>query len=284
MPNPTEFDAWFPGLARSGTQCADPRGFILCFPSAGSAEDMYTSEGTGPRRSPSPLLAFARQHAYWVLAAQAPGRGQRLREPLLTSAAGIARRVQAALDACPTDLNRLPCLLLTHSYGCWIALEWVRRRAERGLPLPRAWSLSAMPSPALPIEERRWRPNAGLSETEFQDEVRGWDANVALFEPSVWSMYEPTLRADFTVFDTYPGTCPPLLGGPLDLKLQLFYGARDRRVTKEHVEGWREFVREGCVWGEVKEIDGSHMFPQEREAKTAWLDHVVDLFSTSIDA
>ncbi len=29
---------------------------MLCFPNAGSAEDMYTSEGTGARRSPSPLL------------------------------------------------------------------------------------------------------------------------------------------------------------------------------------------------------------------------------------
>ena len=29
---------------------------VLCFPNAGSAEDMYTSEGTGARRAASPLL------------------------------------------------------------------------------------------------------------------------------------------------------------------------------------------------------------------------------------
>ena len=29
---------------------------VLCFPNAGSAEDMYTSEGSGPRRVSSPLL------------------------------------------------------------------------------------------------------------------------------------------------------------------------------------------------------------------------------------
>lgn len=29
---------------------------VLCFPSAGSAEDMFTSEGTGSRKAPSPLL------------------------------------------------------------------------------------------------------------------------------------------------------------------------------------------------------------------------------------
>lgn len=29
---------------------------VLCFTSAGCAEDMFTSEGTGPRRAPSALL------------------------------------------------------------------------------------------------------------------------------------------------------------------------------------------------------------------------------------
>jgi hypothetical protein len=32
---------------------------VLCFPNAGNAEDMYTSEGTGVRRAPSPLLVRA---------------------------------------------------------------------------------------------------------------------------------------------------------------------------------------------------------------------------------
>ena len=34
---------------------------VLCFHNAGSAEDMYTSEGTGARRSPSPLLVSTAQ-------------------------------------------------------------------------------------------------------------------------------------------------------------------------------------------------------------------------------
>lgn len=35
---------------------------MLCFPNAGNAEDMYTSEGTGVRRAPSPLLVRRPQH------------------------------------------------------------------------------------------------------------------------------------------------------------------------------------------------------------------------------
>ena len=32
------------------------RGYAICFHSSGNAEDMFTSEGTGVRRAPSPLL------------------------------------------------------------------------------------------------------------------------------------------------------------------------------------------------------------------------------------
>lgn len=43
------------GPVRRNLACAR-RWRVLCFPNAGNAEDMYTSEGTGARRNPSPLL------------------------------------------------------------------------------------------------------------------------------------------------------------------------------------------------------------------------------------
>ena len=106
-PDAATFAKWFPGLALSRTACstAPPRHVpcmrscaasasmqcpsvacpsgslcssirpmacrlrVLCFPNAGNAEDMYTSEGTGPRRAPSPLLvrgaALGRGGAGW---------------------------------------------------------------------------------------------------------------------------------------------------------------------------------------------------------------------------
>ena len=50
------FKRWFPGLTLSRTACAAPKVRVLCFTNAGNAEDLYTNEGTGPRRAPSPLL------------------------------------------------------------------------------------------------------------------------------------------------------------------------------------------------------------------------------------
>lgn len=37
---------------------------VLCFHNAGSAEDMYTSEGTGARRSPNPLLVSTKSFGW----------------------------------------------------------------------------------------------------------------------------------------------------------------------------------------------------------------------------
>lgn len=66
---------------------------MLCFANAGNAEDMYTSEGTGPRRAPSPLLEWCRAAGAECLAAQLPGRAMRLGEPRLAS----CREAAAAL-------------------------------------------------------------------------------------------------------------------------------------------------------------------------------------------
>ncbi len=37
----------------------------------------------------------------------------------------------------------------------------------------------------------------------LQEECKGWDINDVVFSPSLWSMYEPLLRADFRLFDEY---------------------------------------------------------------------------------
>ena len=128
-PSPEVFSTWFPGLSSSGTATVNPRLRILCFPNAGNAEDMYTSEGTGVRRAASPLLvtlgnvvasllsmgrARAREPAMRVLlavldrctaqewcrangaeclAVQPPGRAMRSKEKPANSAADLAAQL-----------------------------------------------------------------------------------------------------------------------------------------------------------------------------------------------
>lgn len=36
-----------------------------------------------------------------------------------------------------------------------------------------------------------------------QEECRSWDVNEVVFSPALWGSYQPLMRADFTLFDSY---------------------------------------------------------------------------------
>ncbi|KAG2490101.1 hypothetical protein HYH03_011407 [Edaphochlamys debaryana] len=185
--DPALFARWFPGLRASGTATDQPRLRVIAFHSAGNAEDMFTSEGTGARRSPSPLLDWCRRCGVELLAVQMPGRAARRGErafasmqeaaeallPVLTpfllgtptSAAAFAaststpsvpssRLSATAPSGAGAGCTAVPYCVLSHSYGCW-------------------------------------------------EEMRGWDINEVVFSDGMWQMYEPLLRADARMYDEY---------------------------------------------------------------------------------
>ncbi|KAK9824782.1 hypothetical protein WJX74_008322 [Apatococcus lobatus] len=103
------------GLALSRTEEENPRLAVLCFPNAGSAEDMYTSEGTGRRKSPSPLLDWCQSNKSLCLAVQPPGRNLRLKEPCITSAQEMAK---ALFQVVAQKLVLQPYVVVAHSDEC----------------------------------------------------------------------------------------------------------------------------------------------------------------------
>lgn len=316
-----KFESWFPGLSRSGTKCETPKGIVLCFHSAGGSEDVFSSEGTGVRRVPSTLLQYCKDEGLWLLAAQSPGRAARVKETPLLSAFDIARRVHAVLSAHLVCADRfLPQFVVSHSMGCWVALEYLRLRKEAGLPMPRAWCLSAMPSPDIAFEKRPWRVNkgmaarvhtsvphvtiyvncsdcsyqtnpffccfhplsgernTGLSDAELKVEARQWDANEVLFtDGGMWRAYEPLMRADFTVFDTYPGCYPALVGSDLEVPILRLNGAEDKRITSDLMGGWDQFSSK-CEEKIVTIPGAHHMWPTVKEPKAIWLAEIVKYF------
>ncbi|EFN56085.1 hypothetical protein CHLNCDRAFT_145600 [Chlorella variabilis] len=106
---------------------------ILCFPNAGNAEDMYTSEGTGVRRAPSPLLDWCRANDAECLAVQPPGRNMRGKEPPFTSCEALAA---ALLPVLASRLLGAPYVVVAHSVGTWNAYEFLRLAQQQGLPMP----------------------------------------------------------------------------------------------------------------------------------------------------
>ena len=98
---------------------------VLCFPNAGNAEDMYTSEGTGARRAPSPLLEWCRAAGAEVLAVQPPGRLMRGREPPFTTCADLAA---ALLPVVASRLLQGPYVVRARWRLWWWGLDAFGRR------------------------------------------------------------------------------------------------------------------------------------------------------------
>lgn len=236
-PPEAAFDAAFPGLARSQTACERPRLRVVAFPNAGSAEDMYTSEGTGVRRASSPLLDWCRANGAEVLAVQLPGRALRSKEPYTRSAQEVAAALVPLLGSRLADT---PYVLVGHSLGSWLAYEFAAACRDAGLPPPRQAFLSALAAPDIPFDRRPWRQQAGLDEEDFKDECRGWSVAELVFDKAMWPVYHPLLRADFRLFDEYKHrrTGEP----PFDFPIHTFWGVDDARIPKDLVE-----VR-GGVW------------------------------------
>ncbi|PRW20885.1 Monothiol glutaredoxin- chloroplastic [Chlorella sorokiniana] len=265
-PDAETFRKWFPGLALSRTACDNPRLRVLCFPNAGNAEDMYTSEGTGVRRAPSPLLDWCRANVAECLAVQPPGRNTRSREPPFTACRDLAA---ALLPVVASRLLDAPYVVVAHSVGTWVAYELLRAVQAAGLPMPTKVFLSAMASPDIPWDQRPWRQQRGLDEEQFKEECRGWDVNELVFSAALWGTYQPLMRADFTLFDEYEHTH----GGqpPFAFPLITFWGSRDRRIKQHLVQGWSRFTT-GAF--ELHEMEGHHLWPLDKASKAVWLGQI----------
>ncbi|EIE19364.1 alpha/beta-hydrolase [Coccomyxa subellipsoidea C-169] len=263
-----EFRKWFPGLLLSRTSCPHPRWRVVCFPNAGNAEDMYTSEGTGARKVSSPLLEWCRENDAECLAVQPPGRNMRMKEPCITTCRHMAA---ALLPVLAPKLLDTPYIVIGHSVGTWNAFEFLMLAQSEGVPMPRHVFLSAMAAPNIPTEQRPWRRQHSLSEADFKEECRAWDVNEVLFTPALWPTYHSLMRADFTLFDEYEFTHTG--ASPFAFPITSFFGTSDRRIKEEMVVRWARFTTGGF---ECLPIEGHHLWPLVKESKVLWLGAIVE--------
>lgn len=287
-------DKWFPQNATRaryashvpGTVARRPAARIICFHGAGSDSTVFTGKGSFKRPLVNPLLTYCLDHHVELLAVHLPGRTLRSHEPRLTSMSAILTQVLDILNVhffntSPnnhTEPNDIPLVIAGHSLGALCAYELACAMRHQNLPLPKHLILSCMVSPDTPPTERPWTPASVLTSAELQDECRAWSINPAVFEPSLWSIYEPILRDDFAVLDTYsfldaprcgnktflssassssstvasllhhgpptakPPNDPSVYRAPLHIPTTLFYASDDARVTESRVQQWQRVI------------------------------------------
>ena len=209
---------------------------LFCFPYAGGAASIYRDWGS---KLPSNIE---------VHPVQLSGHGNRLKEPLFKS-------LQALVESTAQEL--MPYLersfaFFGHSMGAIISFELAQLLRRENKPGPSHLFLSGRPCPHLTEKEA---PTYNLPETEFKEELKrmGGTSQEVLEHPELMSVLSPILRADLEVCQTYE--CEPR--PPLDCPITVFGGLQDEEVSREQLEGWRDYTTSSFA---VRMFPGNHFY------------------------
>ena len=209
---------------------------LFCFPYAGGAASIYRDWAN---KLPSSIE---------VHAVQLPGHGNRLREPLF-------KRVQPLVKSIAEEL--MPHLdgafaFFGHSMGAIISFELAQLLRRENKPGPSHLFLSGRQAPHRTTKET---PTYDLPEPEFIEELRRMQGtpNEVLEHPELMSVLSPILRADLEICQTYECESRP----PLDCPITVFGGLQDEEVSREQLEGWRDYTTSTFT---VRMFPGNHFF------------------------
>lgn len=211
---------------------------LFCLPFAGGGASLFRLWG----RTLSPAVE--------VCPIQLPGREDRVSEPPYTS-------LQEAVENLAFQIRpylQKPFALFGHSMGAIVAFELARCLRRHKDPLPQVLFLSAHRAPHLPLKRRKLHQ---LPEPEFIRELRRLGGTpAAVFDhQDLLDFILPTLRADFTICDTYHFTPEP----PLDCLLIPCAGLDDLEAPSAEVAAWQMHTTQPCS---LHEFAGNHFFLQ----------------------
>ena len=166
-----------------------------------------------------------------VCAVQLPGREGRLIEPPISD---LMELVDRLYDALVPYFDR-PFAFFGHSNGGLMAFELARRLRREGRPGPVHLYVGGRPAPQLPLTEE---PIHSLPEAEFMDTLRRFNGTPEeiLENKEIMQLISPTLRADFSLGETYVYQD----GAPLEIPVSAYGGHADAEVEQAQVEAWRE--------------------------------------------
>jgi len=209
---------------------------LVCFPPAGAGASLFHGW--------SDLLP----HHVEVAAAQLPGRERRIAEPPLTS---MDELVDEAARELLGFVDR-PFALFGHSLGGWVCFELARRLRAVGGPTPVHLFVAGCGAPHVAEPNP---PIRQLPDDEFLEAVNTLDGipPAALANAELIALTLPTLRADFTVYETYVYREAP----PLDCPITAFGGLDDPRVRRSAVAAWGEQTTDRF---ELGMFSGGHFF------------------------
>ena len=207
---------------------------LVCFPYAGGAPNVF--------RSWQDMLPGV---DLWAVAL--PGRGTRLREPPISSAAAIAGAVADELQG----LEPAPTAFFGHSLGALVAFEVARELRRRCAAPPLHLFASGARAPHHGSDDALHL----LPDDAFMEKLRELNGtpSVVLENRELMALMLPAIRADFAVVETYRYVPE----SPLGIPLTTFGGHDDPHVDLERLEAWYCHTRGRFS---LRMFDGDHFF------------------------
>ena len=185
-----------------------------------------------------------------VYAIELPGRGKRLIEPALTDLDTIIQSLGPQL----LPLLDMPFAFFGHSMGALIAFElcrWLRQTVQLS---PRHLWVSAARAPQLSMPPPLMHQ---LPEQDFINRLKQYQGTPisVLNNSELMDLMLPTLKADFTVLETYAHQPR----APFKFPITGLWGEQDNIVTQADVAAWQVHTTRF----ELQTIAGDHFFLQQ---------------------
>lgn len=194
-----------------------------------------------------------------------PGRGKRIRTPLLHDMESIVDDLFEQMK----DWINTPYILFGHSMGCLSAFLLVHKIKNKELSLPVHLFLSSAKAPSVPTKPPLKHL---LDKQDLKQKLRklGGIPDEVLDTEELFDIFEPMLRADFQAVESWKYSTFP----KLDLPVSVFAGTDDD-IPEADLFAWRnEFVQDV----HFQFIKGGHFYLFENEALfiSALLDRLSD--------
>lgn len=192
-----------------------------------------------------------------VCAVQLPGRLNRIQEPAFSQ---LGPLMNSLVPALLPVLEEKPYAFFGYSFGALIAFELARTMRARNARLPSAFFCA---SRIAPQSDSGIPTLHDLPEMQFLNAVQEIYKNLpeVLFEdPDLRQMLLPTLRADFSVFETYQYRTQDSFQFPI----VVMSGAKDMSISDDKMAEWSVHTQGRF---ERKKFSGGHFFIQDNAAE-----------------
>ncbi len=217
---------------------------LFCFPPAGGTSALYRNWHSGLPESVE------------VHAIELPGRERRLSEPAFSDMGKLLDELVPVIEAARSPGRDFA--LFGHSMGGTIAFELTKRLRASDRELPVALCISGRRAPQL---AERFPLMHKLDENDFIKGLRayGGTPEAVLQNSELMDIFVPLLRADFSLFETWPYQEAP----PLPMPFLVFGGDEDPRALRTEIQAWNIH---SAVDLRLRILPGGHFFLRDYEA------------------